>query len=69
MFDLTNNILNIERAEYELNKAYKSNPTAWVEHSKYVAKACRIIAEKCEIWTKKKLTFMDFCMILEDMLE
>lgn len=30
MFDLTNNILNIERAEYELNKAYKSNPTAWV---------------------------------------
>ena len=29
MFDLTNNILNIERAEYELNKAYKSNPTAW----------------------------------------
>ncbi|TXJ11084.1 HD domain-containing protein [Brachyspira aalborgi] len=54
MFDLTNNILNIERAEYELNKAYKSNPTAWTEHSKYVAKACRIIAEKCEDLDEEK---------------
>ena len=54
MLDLTDNILNIERAEYELNKAYKSNPTAWAEHSKYVAKACKIIAERCEDLDEEK---------------
>lgn len=54
MLDLNNNILNIERAEYELNKAYKLNPTAWTEHSKYVAKACKIIAEKCEDLDEEK---------------
>ncbi|MEI0518837.1 HD domain-containing protein [Brachyspira murdochii] len=37
-------ILDLERAEYELNKAYKSNPTPWAEHSRYAAKAARIIA-------------------------
>ena len=38
--------LDLERAEYELNKAYKSNPTPWAEHSRYVAKAARIIASQ-----------------------
>ena len=37
-------ILDLERAEYELEKAYKSNPTPWAIHSKYAAKAARIIA-------------------------
>ncbi len=54
MLDLNSNILNIDRAEYELNKAYKLNPTDWVKHSKYVAKACKIIAEKCEDLDKEK---------------
>lgn len=39
-------ILDLKRAEYELNKAYKSNPTPWAEHSRYVAKAARIIASE-----------------------
>ena len=39
-------ILDLDRAEYELNKAYKSNPTPWAEHSRYVAKAARIIASE-----------------------
>ena len=49
-------ILDLERAEYELNKAYKSNPTPWAEHSRYAAKAARIIAyEYNKKSTDKKL--------------
>ena len=39
-------ILDLDRAEYELNKAYKLNPTPWANHSRYVAKAARIISSK-----------------------
>lgn len=38
--------LDLERAEYELEKAYKSNPTPWAIHSIYAAKAARIIASE-----------------------
>ncbi len=38
--------LDLERAEYELSKAYKSNPTAWADHSRYTAKAARIISSQ-----------------------
>ncbi len=49
-------ILDLERAEYELEKAYKSNPTPWAVHSKYVAKAARIISsEYNKKSTNKKL--------------
>lgn len=41
-------MLDRERAELELEKAAKSNPGPWVDHSKYVAKACWNIAEKCD---------------------
>lgn len=41
-------ILNIENAEQALEEAEKNNRGAWVAHSKYVALACRNIAEKCD---------------------
>ena len=40
--------LNIEAAEKSLAEAEKLNQGPWVSHSKYVAEACRRIAEKCE---------------------
>lgn len=40
--------LNCEIAELELKKAEKSNPGPWVEHSRYVAMACKNIAQRCE---------------------
>lgn len=40
-------IPNIQAAEKALSKAEKSNPSAWVQHSRYVAIACRKIAEHC----------------------
>lgn len=40
--------LSIKAAEKALLEAEKSNPGAWVAHSKYVAAACRNIAEKCD---------------------
>lgn len=40
--------LNVKIAEKALLDAGKSNPGAWVAHSKYVALACRNIAEKCD---------------------
>lgn len=40
--------LNIEAAEKSLAEAEKLNQGSWVSHSKYVAEACRRIAEKCE---------------------
>lgn len=39
--------LNKQIAEMELQKASESNPGAWVEHSRYVAEACKNIAEHC----------------------
>ena len=47
-------ILDLERAEYELNKAYQSNPTPWAEHSRYTAKATRIIASHYNKNSKNK---------------
>lgn len=40
--------LDREIAELELNKAEKSNPGPWADHSRYVAMACRNIAQRCE---------------------
>lgn len=39
--------LTIQTAEVALKKAALSNPGAWVDHSRYVADACRNIAERC----------------------
>lgn len=39
--------LNGKVAEMELEKAEQSNPGPWVEHSRFVAKACKNIAEHC----------------------
>jgi len=38
---------NIENAERALREASESNPGTWTNHSRYVAEACRNIAEKC----------------------
>ena len=40
--------LNKERAEAELERAGKSNPGKWIEHSRYVALACKNIAAQCD---------------------
>lgn len=40
--------LNCEIAEMELEKAEKSNPGVWADHSRYVAEACKNIAVRCE---------------------
>lgn len=39
--------LNLKNAETALQKAAESNPGPWVEHSRYVAMACRNIASHC----------------------
>lgn len=39
--------LNKQTAELALEKASESNPGAWVEHSRYVAEACKNIALHC----------------------
>ncbi len=36
--------LNQKTAEQALREAAESNPGAWVDHSRYVAEACRNIA-------------------------
>ena len=41
-------MIDIAKAELALEEAEKSNPGPWVDHSKYVAEACRLIAEECE---------------------
>lgn len=41
-------VLDIKTAENALAEAEKSNPGAWAAHSRYVALACRNIAEKCD---------------------
>lgn len=39
---------SIEQAQTALEWAAKSNPGKWVDHSRYVALACRKIAAECE---------------------
>lgn len=46
---VTHMILDIKTAENALAEAEKNNQGAWVAHSKYVALACRSIAEKCNL--------------------
>ena len=40
--------MDIQTAENALLEAEKSNPGPWVAHSRYVAMACRLIAERCD---------------------
>lgn len=40
--------LNKQNAELVLEEASESNPGAWVEHSRYVAEACKNIALRCK---------------------
>ena len=40
--------LNQKTAEQALREAAESNPGAWVDHSRYVAEACRNIAACCQ---------------------
>lgn len=40
--------LDCKTAESALEKAAKSNPGPWVEHSRYVAMACKNIASRCK---------------------
>ena len=40
--------LNKKTAQQALEQAAKSNPGAWVDHSKYVAEACKNIALRCK---------------------
>ena len=40
--------LNIPTAELALKEAAESNPGAWADHSRYVAKACKNIASHCK---------------------
>lgn len=54
-------ILDLDRAEYELNKAYKLNPTPWANHSRYVAKAARIISSE---YNKKLLLIKNSMKIM-----
>ena len=40
--------LNIQTAELALKEASESNPGAWVDHSRFVAEACKNIASHCK---------------------
>lgn len=40
--------LNRQTAESALREASESNPGAWIDHSRYVAKACENIALRCD---------------------
>ncbi|MDO4273955.1 MAG: HD domain-containing protein [Eubacteriales bacterium] len=46
--------LNRTTAELELEKAGRSNPGPWVDHSRYVAEACRRIAARCDHLSEEK---------------
>lgn len=39
--------LNRQNAEQALQEAFRSNPGAWTDHSRYVAQACENIAARC----------------------
>lgn len=43
-----------QTAEAALQKAAQSNPGAWVDHSRYVAEACKNIAEHCKHLSAEK---------------
>lgn len=47
-------VLNKQAAEFALEEAAKSNPGAWVDHSRYVAEACKNIALQCENLSAKQ---------------
>lgn len=40
--------LNEQNVELALKEASESNPGPWVDHSRYVARACKIIASHCK---------------------
>ncbi len=40
--------LNLTNAEAALKKAAESNPGLWIDHSRYVAEACKNIASHCQ---------------------
>ena len=40
--------LNLQTAELALREASESNPGAWADHSRFVAKACKNIASHCK---------------------
>ena len=40
--------LNCQTAEAELERAGRSNPGRWVEHSRFAALACKNIASRCD---------------------
>lgn len=44
---MSNEILDVNRAHAELEKAGQSNPGPWTSHSRYAALACQYIAQKC----------------------
>lgn len=46
--------LSRSKAETALQEAEKSNPGPWVEHSRYVAEACKNIAERCSHLSAEK---------------
>lgn len=46
--------LDYKTAELELEKAGKSNPGPWVDHSRYVALACKNIAKRCKDLSPEK---------------
>lgn len=46
--------LSRQTAEAALQEAAQSNPGAWVEHSRYVAKACKNMAEHCKHLSAEK---------------
>lgn len=46
--------LNRQNAELVLKEAAESNPGAWIEHSRYVAEACKNIAENCNNLSAEK---------------
>ena len=39
---------NIQTAKQALKEASDSNPGAWIDHSRYVALACKNIALRCQ---------------------
>lgn len=45
---------NKQNAELALKEASKSNPGAWVDHSRYVAGACKMIALRCKDLSAEK---------------
>ena len=47
-------VLDCKTAELELEKASKLNPGPWTDHSRYVALACRNIADKCGELSEEK---------------